>query len=65
VAPHTGQSSQLPLDANDGNAQFLRAVARSGLARRVKPLGFTKLRGSYTESPWLIYTATILCPRPN
>ena len=27
VAPHTGQSSQLFLDVNDGNAQFLPTVA--------------------------------------
>ncbi len=30
-APHTGQSSQLFLDADDGSAQFLAAVARSTL----------------------------------
>src|SRR6185369_6663788 len=29
MAPHTGQSSQLVLDANDRNAQFLPEVARS------------------------------------
>jgi hypothetical protein len=27
MAPHTGQSSQLSLDANDGNAQFLPNLA--------------------------------------
>jgi hypothetical protein len=27
LAPHTGQSSQLFLDANDGNAQFLPRLA--------------------------------------
>ena len=26
-APHSGQSSQLPLNANDGNAQFLPELA--------------------------------------
>jgi hypothetical protein len=30
-APHTGQSSQLFIEATDGNAQFLSKVARSAL----------------------------------
>jgi hypothetical protein len=33
-APHSGQSSQLFADANDGNAQFLSTVARSALVRQ-------------------------------
>ena len=34
VAPHTGQSSQLSLNANDGGAQFLSPVARNALVRQ-------------------------------
>jgi hypothetical protein len=30
-APHTGQSSQLVIEANDSDAQFLPTVKRSGL----------------------------------
>jgi hypothetical protein len=33
IAPHSGQSSQLFLDAKDGNGLFLRAVARKGLVK--------------------------------
>jgi len=31
LAPHTGHSSQLDSDANDGNAQFLPTIASSVL----------------------------------
>lgn len=36
-APHSGQSSQLPLDANDGNTQFLATPAGSTLILPLTP----------------------------
>ena len=37
LAPHTGQSSQLVVDANGGGAQFLPTVPRSALNLPITP----------------------------
>ena len=45
-APHTGQSSQLFLDVNDGNAQFLSKVARGPLS----PTSASSLEANRTDA---------------
>ena len=58
MAPHSGQSSQLPLDANDRNAKFLSKVARSALAS--DPHSAQSSQSACDSPEWIIFATLFL-----
>jgi hypothetical protein len=64
LAPHSGQSSQLLVNHNHKNAQFLSTVARSALVRQAIHIPQTVANPVMVAPEWTIF-ATSRCNQRN